>query len=54
MSCGVGQRQGWDLVWLWLRPEAIAPIGPLAYEPTYALGIALKSKKKKNLLKCMN
>ena len=44
MSCGVGCRLGWDLALLWLqcRPAATAPIGPLAWEPPYAVGVALK------------
>ena len=29
------------------RPAAIAPIGPLAWEPPYASGAALKRKKEK-------
>ena len=46
MSCGVGQRCGTDLVllWLWCRLAAAAPTGPLAREPTYAAGAALKKK----------
>ena len=46
MSCGVGHRQAWI-------PRccgcgiAIAPIRPLAWEPPYALGAALKRKEKK-------
>ena len=49
MSCGVGCRQGSDLVllWLWHRPAATAPIGPLAWEPLYAMGAALKGQKTK-------
>ena len=34
------------LLWLWRRPAAVAPIGPLAWEPPYAAGVALKRKKK--------
>ena len=47
VSCGVGHRHGWDLTWLWLwhRPEATALIRPLAWEPPYAAGVALISKK---------
>ena len=30
------------LLWLWRRPVAVAPIGPLAWEPPYAMGVALK------------
>ena len=44
MGCGVGHRRGLDLVllWLWHRPAAVAPIRPLAWEPPYAAGVALK------------
>ena len=51
MSCGVGPRRGSDpeLLWLWRRPAAIAPIRPLAWEPPYAVGAALeKAKRQKN------
>ena len=46
MSCGVGCRCGLDpeLLWLWYRPAAVAQIGPLAWEPPYAKGAALKKK----------
>ena len=58
MSCGVGCRRGSDpeLLWLWRRPVATAPIQPLAWEPPYAAGAAQeiatttttkKTKKKK-------
>ena len=49
MSCGVGRRRGLDpkLLWLWHRLEATAPIGPLAWEPPYAVGAALKKIKKR-------
>ena len=49
MSCRVGHRCGSDpvLLWLWHRQAAVAPIGPLAWELTYAVGVALKAKKKK-------
>ena len=33
--------------WLWCRPAAVAPIQPLAWELPYAVGVALKRKKKK-------
>ena len=47
MSCGVGHRGGWDLasLWLWRRPAAAAPIGPLSSELPYAMGVALKKQK---------
>ena len=50
MSWGVGHGHGSDptLLWLWCRSAAAAPIRPLAWEPPYAMGEALK-KKKKNL-----
>ena len=35
---------------LWCRPAAIAPVGPLAWEPPYAMGAALKRPKINNLL----
>ena len=58
MSCGVGCRRGLDpaLLWLWCRPVATDPIGPLAWESLYAAGAAQeiatqekdqKKKKKK-------
>ena len=45
----VGHRCGLDsvLLWLWRGLAATAPIGPLAWEPLYAAGTALKKKKKK-------
>ena len=48
MSCGVGRRRGLDpaLLWLWRRPVAAALVGPLAWEPPYAVGVALKRPKK--------
>ena len=49
VSCGVGHRRGSDLVllWLWCRPAATVPIQPLAWEPPYATGAALKKKKER-------
>ena len=43
MRRGIGCRRGWDpaLLWLWRRAAAMAPIRPLAWEPPYALGVAL-------------
>jgi len=50
MSYGVGRRCGLDplLLWLWCRPAATAPIGPLAWESPYAMGEALKRQKDNN------
>ena len=36
-----------QLLWLWCRPAATAPIWPLAWEFPYAAGVALKSKERK-------
>ena len=49
MGCDVGHRHGLDLalLWLWCRLASVAPTGPLAWEPPYVMGAALKSKKKK-------
>ena len=50
VSCGVGPRRGLDplLLWLCWRPAALAPIHPLAWEPPYAMGAALKRQKTKD------
>ena len=47
MSCDVSHRRDSDpaLLWLWRRPVAAPPIGPLAWEPPYAMGGALKRQK---------
>ena len=49
MSYSVGHRHGSALMllWLWHRLAAKAPIQPLAWEPPYAVGAALKSQKEK-------
>ena len=49
MRSGVSGRYGLDLtwLWLWLWLAATAPIRPLAWEPPYATGAALKRQKKK-------
>jgi len=48
MSCGGGCRCGSDpeLLWLWYRPAATAPIRPLAWEPPYAMAAALEKTKR--------
>ena len=45
MSCGVGQRHGSDLAWLglWLWRRLIQP---LAWDPPYAAGAALRRQNK--------
>ena len=46
---GVRRGHSWDpkLLWLWHGPAAVALIQPLAWEPPYAMGVTLKSKKNK-------
>ena len=46
MNCGVGYRHSLNPALLWYRPEAVAPIQPLAsWELPYATDAALKSPK---------
>ena len=49
MSFDVGRRHSSNpaLLWLWCRPADVAPIRPLAWEPPYAAGAALKRQKNK-------
>ena len=49
MICGVGHRRGSDvmMLWLWFRPAAVTPIGPLAGEPPYATDVVLQKKEKR-------
>ena len=60
MSYSVGRRDDLDpaRLWLWCRLAATAPIQPLAWEPPYAVGVALKkdqkTKKKKKKKKGKN
>ena len=51
MNRGVDHRRGSDpkLLWLWCRLAATALIGPLAWEPPYTMGVALKDKKTKKM-----
>ena len=48
MSCGVGRRLGSDpvLLWLWRRLVAAALVGPLAWKPPYAMGVAQEQVKR--------
>ena len=45
VSYGVGRRRGLvpELLWLWSRPAATAPVRPLAWEFPYAVGAAYGS-----------
>ena len=36
------------LLWLWCRPAAVAPTGPIAWKPPYVVGAALKRQKTKD------
>ena len=50
MSCSVGccrHSSDPELLWLWCRLAASAPIQPLDWELPYAMGVALKIQKKK-------
>ena len=49
LSCDVESRRGLDLAlpWMWYRLAAVALIRPLAWEPPYAMGPALKKKGNK-------
>ena len=48
MSCSIGRRHSSDpaLLWLWCGLAATAPIRPLAWEPPYAVGVALEKAKR--------
>ena len=56
MSCGIGHRLGSDpvLLWLWHRPAATAPTRSLAWEPPYAVDVALKRQKTKKITQNTN
>ena len=47
-SCGVCHRRCSDseLLWLWCRLEATAPIRPLSWETPYAMGVAQEMAKR--------
>ena len=49
MSRGIGCNCGSDLLslWLWCRLAAVDPIQPLAWDLPYAMGVALKIKRKR-------
>ena len=49
MRYGVGLGRGSDpvLLWLWRRPAAAVPVGPLAWDPPCAARVDLKDKKTK-------
>ena len=48
MSCGHTYSSDPALLWLWHRPEAVAPIRSLAWELPYASGAAIKKEKNNN------
>ena len=50
MSCRSQTQLKSHVLWLWCRPEATAPTGPLAWEPPYAVGVALKRQKSPRLM----
>ena len=42
------------LLWLWCRLAAAGPIQSLAWEPPYAIGVALKRKKHITFIKVLS
>ena len=50
-SWGIGHRCSSDpvLLWLWYRPAASAPIGPLVWELPSATGAVIKGKIRKDI-----
>ena len=46
LNCGISQKCALDLMLLWDRLAAAAPIQSLAWELPYAMSVALKRKKK--------
>ena len=56
MSCDVGRRCRLDpvLLRLWSRPVATVRIRPLAWEPPYAVGLALEKAKRQKINKQTN
>ena len=56
MSCGEGPTGGldptllWLWLWLWHRLATAALIQPLTWELPYALGAALKKKKRRSTI----
>ena len=43
----LGIRRCHEMLWLWHRLAAVAPIGPLAWELPHAMGAVLKRKKRR-------
>ena len=50
-QCRIGRRHGLDPMLLWHKTAVTALIQPLAWEPPYAVGTALK---KKIVKRCLN
>ena len=47
LSCGLGHRCSSDPLWLWYRPVATTPVGPLAWKFPHAMGVTQKTNKQK-------
>ena len=47
LGCGVGHKWGLDptLLWMWCRLVDTALIQPLAWELSYAIGVALRRER---------
>ena len=54
LCCRLQKGSDLALLCLWCRPAAIALIQPIAWDLPYAVGVALKSKKKKKIQKIKN
>ena len=56
VSCGVRSQTlpGSWLLWLWSRPSGCSSNLTLAWEPTYAMNAALKSKNKEEFCSLRN
>jgi len=56
MSCGVGHRRGSDLELPCLQHRLVAPdlIGPLTWEPPYAMRVAQEMTKRQKKKKSKN
>ena len=54
VSCGVDCRCSSDpaLLWLWYRPAATAPIGPLTWESSMCHGCGPKKTERPKKKKC--
>ena len=50
-SCDVDRRRDLDPMWLWHRPMSTAALHLQAWEPPYAVGVALKKRINYEIMK---